>query len=532
MFKWPRSGGRRLRPRIGRCTATITAASALLLATSAAAATPSPGSLDTTFGQGGSATVSVGSLAAACAVAVQPDGKIVTAGQATVDGRNVLLSIRMTPTGSLDPSYGVGGIVTVSINGSAGVDSGAALVLQPDGKIVIGGAARTSVGGPMGFAAVRLNSDGSFDPAFGHGGVTTVAIGPAAIANAVALQPDGKVVLAGTALVGHNEFAAVRLNANGTLDTTFGSGGTTTLSPTGGAWGLVVQSDGKLVLAGQADYANPAVAKAQQFMAARLNADGSIDPSFGHGGIVSIPIGATALGFDVAEQPDGKLVLAGPAFTSAGVAATVRLNTDGSLDQSYGTTGVATFPDWYGVNGITLDAAGRIVLPATGLSAVRLNPDGRADTSFGDAGNSIVKLGSAAGANGAAIQPGDGKIVLAGAATIAGQTVVVVTRLSGQSAAPSSSGGAAELPASTPTTPPASTPTTLPASTPTTLPATPLAIAAVPELTSQRCKAAAATKHRRRPERARARTARRRTRPAPRRRPLHHRSTRPSGGIC
>jgi uncharacterized delta-60 repeat protein len=387
------------------------------------------GSLDTSFGQGGSTTVAIGSVAAAAAVVVQPDGKIVTAGQASVNNQNVIVSTRMNPDGSLDQGYGHGGIVTVAINGGAGVDSGAALTLQSDGKIVIAGSGRDGTYGPLMFAAVRLDPDGSLDSSFGHGGVATVPLGSTSIANAVVVQPNGSIVLAGTALVGHNEFAAARLNANGTLDSSFGSGGTTAVNSTGGAWGMVLQSDGRLVLAGQTTNPSSSVANAQQFMAARLNSNGTLDASFGQGGIVTVPVGSSALGFGIALQPDGRLVLAGPAFTTTGVAATVRLNTDGSLDQSYGHGGIGTFPDWYGVNGIVLDLQGRIVLPTVGAGAVRLNPNGSADQTFGTGGNALAKLGTSGGANGAAIQPADGKIVLAGAATINGQTVLTVIRL-------------------------------------------------------------------------------------------------------
>src|SRR5207248_1709158 len=97
------------------------------------------GALDPSFGSGGYATVSVGAWAGVSAVVVQPDGRIVTAGEASVAGRDVILAMRMTPSGSLDPTFGNGGVTTVDINGDSGVDSGSALALQPDGKIVIAG---------------------------------------------------------------------------------------------------------------------------------------------------------------------------------------------------------------------------------------------------------------------------------------------------------------------------------------------------------------------------------------------------------
>jgi uncharacterized delta-60 repeat protein len=168
-------------------------------------------------------------------------------------------------------------------------------------------------------------------------------------------------------------------------------------------------------------------------MAARLRSNGTLDPTFANGGIDMIPVGQTALGFGIAVQPSsGKLVLAGPAFTNTGVAATVRLDANGSLDRTFGTGGIGTIPTWYGVNGITIDASSRIVLPMTGPTAVRFNPNGTADQTFGTGGIAPTPITTGGAANGAAIQT-DGKIVLAGATTINSKIVIAVTRLNGQS---------------------------------------------------------------------------------------------------
>ncbi|MFL5830794.1 MAG: delta-60 repeat domain-containing protein [Solirubrobacteraceae bacterium] len=400
-----------------------------LVATPAAHAAVAQGVLDSSFGSGGSAVVPVGYWAGAASVAVQSDGRILTAGEANVAGQNVIVATRMTSAGRLDRSFGRNGIVTVAINGGAGVDSGDALVLQPDGKIVIAGSGRDGTYGPLTFAAVRLNTNGGLDQSFGQGGIANVPIGSYSIANAVALQPDGKIVLGGTALEAHNEFAAARLNPDGTLDKRFGADGISTFpSRTGGAWALDIQSDGKPVLAGQADYANPQVRGAQQFMAARLTRDGTPDPTFGNGGIVTIPVGATALGFGLAHTSDGKLLLAGPAFTTTNVNAVVKLTPSGAFDQSYGNGGIAAVQDWYGANGLVLDQSGSAVIPEVGPAALRVKPDGSADQSFGSQGNALATTGGGGAANGAAIQS-EGKIVLAGATNWGGQTVILVQRI-------------------------------------------------------------------------------------------------------
>jgi uncharacterized delta-60 repeat protein len=377
--------------------------------------------LDRSFGGRGYAAMALGSWVSATAVRVQPDGKIVSAGEAQLaNGEKVMVSTRTEPDGSVDRSYGTGGVVTVDVGGAAGAN---ALALQPDGKIVLAGEGRT---GAMVFAAARLLPNGALDRTFGSGGIATVPVGPVAMANAVQVQPDGKIALAGTTLLAHNQFAAARLNADGSLDKSFGSGGTTALPPTGAAWAMALQRDGKLVLVGQQDDAGREV-----YMAARLLANGAPDRNFGRGGIVSVPVGKRAYGDAVALQPDGQILLAGSAYTSTSVAATVRLTAQGSVDRTFGHGGIATIPDWYGVNAATIQPAdGKIVLAGTGASIVRLNPDGSADATLGGGGVRVLRLGgSDDAANGVAVQPHDGRIVLAGTANISGRLQLTLLRL-------------------------------------------------------------------------------------------------------
>ena len=202
-----------------------------------------------------------------------------------------MLEDRCVPSaGQLDPTFGSGGIVT---NTNFGNDS--AVVLQPDGKVVT--VAQNS-------SLVRYTTSGSLDSTFGSGGVATTAFG----ADAIALQSDGRIVIAGT---GGGSFALERFNANGSLDKTFGKGGEVT-TPfikkgvyTGAVGrGVVIQGDGKIVVAG---YTNN-----QEWALARYNANGSLDTTFGSGGkVVSVisPGGNEIRG--IAIQPDGKLVVAG-----------------------------------------------------------------------------------------------------------------------------------------------------------------------------------------------------------------------------
>lgn len=396
------------------------------------------GTLDSSFGNGGFAVVPLGSWATATAVAVTPDGRIITTGEANVGGRNVIISTRFRPDGSLDPGYGNHGVVTVDVGGAAG---GNAIALQNDGKIVIAGtgAARST----LAFVAVRLLQNGRPDPSFGSDGIATVHIGTNAIANAVAIQPNGRIVLGGTAdgaghLRGGNEFAVVRLRRDGSVDRTFGRAGITTLRPAGAAWGLALQRDRKIILAGQgsaAPTANPlhaalpAVAGSQSYVVARMGPDGAPDPGFGKAGIVVVPIGSQAVGDAVALAPDGRISVAGTAYTDRAVAATLRLMPDGSPDPGFGVSGVAMFPLWQAINAVTLQPDGKLVLAGTGTSAVRLDRNGAPDLQFGTGGLFTARIGADDAANGVALQP-DRKIVLAGCVRLGNQIVLSVVRLS------------------------------------------------------------------------------------------------------
>jgi uncharacterized delta-60 repeat protein len=423
-----RTGASITRGRSRLAFIALAVASAAVYFACATARGAEPGTLDASFGNNGIVTVAVGSLAEASAVAVQPNGDIVTAGETVIDRQDEILSTRMTPDGDLDPSYGNGGIVTVPINGAAGVDSGDALALQTDGKIVIAGAGTPSGGGSVQFAAVRLNPDGSLDQSFGTGGVALAPLGSQSIANGIKVESDGTIALVGVATVnGQKQFAAAQLNPDGSLDQSFGQGGVTTFGPPGAAWGLAVQPEGRLVLVGETTSATGG----QEFMVARLNSDGSVDQSFGQSGFTTFSVGSRSYGFAIALRTDGRIVVAGPALTDNVVAVTAILNPDGTLDQSYGDGGIATVPFPHGVNGIALDSDGRMVLPTVGAGVLRLRPDGTADPTFGQDGSTLIPIGGGGGANGIAIQPSDGKIVLTGAAPVDGRGELTVIRLNG-----------------------------------------------------------------------------------------------------
>ncbi len=381
------------------------------------------GSRDLSFGNTGFVTVPYGQWGGAAATAVETDGKIVAAGETRLDGRKEIIVTRMNPDGSLDLSFGLLGITTVDIGGDAAVDSGAAIALEPDGKIVIAGTGR--VDKHLTFAAIRLDPNGSLDSTFGSGGIVTVPIGKAAIATAVVVEPSGRIVLGGsTRTSGVLDFAAAALNPDGSLDHGFGSDGVAILRVQGGAWGMVAMPDGSFVLGGQGAYQGT-----QAYVAVRILADGSLDRAFGHSGTVTLPMGTYAIGQAIALTASGNIVLTGDARTTAGgEIATVELRPNGALAESFGSHGIAVFRGW-GVNAVAVDSSGRIVLAGTGVAVVRLDADGSVDPSFGSAGRVIDGVGSAAAANGVALDGSNGRYVLAGAAKVDGKAEILVMKL-------------------------------------------------------------------------------------------------------
>jgi uncharacterized delta-60 repeat protein len=218
--------------------------------------------------------------------------------------------VRYNVNGTLDQGFGVGGKVISAI--SAGYDQARAVVVQSDGNIVVAG--YCGVPGINEFCAARYQSNGSFDPTFGTQGKVVTTIVPTAynVAYSMALQPDGKLVLVG----GCERFCAVRYNTNGTLDSTFGIEGKVTapISPNGlevgRARAVAIQPDGKIVIA--TDYCNDSSNNMPGFCALRYNSDGVLDMTFGGSGkaIFSITNGANDM-TAVVLQPDGRILIAG-----------------------------------------------------------------------------------------------------------------------------------------------------------------------------------------------------------------------------
>ncbi len=245
------------------------------------------------------------------------------------------------PAGNLDPSFDGDGIVATGISSSPGSSNeyAWAVAIQSDGKIVAAGYANN--GSNDDFALARYNTNGSLDATFGSGGkITTPILSSHDIAQAVAIQSDGKIVAAGRAYNGSNDdFALARYNSDGSLDTSFDSDGKVTTAIgvlSDGAYAIAIQSDGKIVVAGYANNGSN-----DDFALARYNTNGSLDATFGSGGKVTTPIlSSTDQAYAVASQSDGKIVVAGRAYNGSNDDfALARYNSNGSLDTSFDTDG-------------------------------------------------------------------------------------------------------------------------------------------------------------------------------------------------
>jgi uncharacterized delta-60 repeat protein len=264
--------------------------------------------------------------------------------------------------GGLDPGFGAGGKLTTDLGGPNEAD---AVIVQPDGKIVVAGGS-FSLAAPA-FELVRYDRRGRLDPSFGIGGTVVTSSQGLVGAQGAVLQEDGKIVTAGVAFNGTAaDFALARYNPDGSLDPTFDADGIaiTQLSPgTDAATGVALQDDGTIVAVGFAFNGSDF-----DFALARYQVDGSIDPTFEGDGIVVTPIGLSSdTAQDVAIQPDGRIVAAGQTCLSADAIcdfALARYRPDGSLDPTPDHDGIvvtAVSHDDDAIGAVAIQPSGRIV---------------------------------------------------------------------------------------------------------------------------------------------------------------------------
>lgn len=413
-----------------------------------------PGCLDSTFGGIGFVQTDPDTPDVtnnAMAVAVQPDGKIVTAGYGRFPNTTTstdFVVVRYNGDGSLDTSFGdVDSLNPLLRRGysltyiSDTADAPYDLLLQPDGKIVVVGASLTRE-----MPAVRYNPDGTLDSAFGSGGKVLIDFGARSVtgANGVELQTDGKIVIGGKV---NDQFAIVRLNPNGSLDSSFGTSGKLMVNPSGskngvnGATDIALQrvpaitGEELIVLSG---YSRTTSQGHNDWTLMRFKPNGATDTTFGTSGIVKTSFfGFGSAPETIAIDSSNRVVAAG--YTYPGDAsqcgtyildtAVVRYTENGALDGSFGSGGKLTLDVYGGRNepyGLALQPDGNIVIAGNAASSdgsvqyiflARFLIDGSLDASFGPSGNGVVTTAANSRqteVHGMALQPWDGKIVVVG----------------------------------------------------------------------------------------------------------------------
>jgi uncharacterized delta-60 repeat protein len=368
----------------------------------------SAGDLDPTFGVGGKvlAIDKVGFPVAD--LAVQADGKIVVVG--SIDGNFAVR--RLNANGTIDGSFGVAGSIVRTDFGNFG--EAHAVAIQPDGKIIVAGQRGfLSFGDHANFAIARYNPNGSLDKTFDGDGKRTIDFGPFSVANALALQPDGKILVAGTAdtaiLSVNRDFAVARLMQDGTLDRSFGDRSTLDhLQRTGktnigfgndeAANAITIAPDGKILLGGVGKSDSPS--RPLKFEIARLNANGTLDEDFGNtvvggNGRFSFPAPEGAHFGDLVALADRSVIFVGETFNNF---FTMKLNRAGAPDPSFGDNGrVQTLMGGVAdANHVRVNREGILVAGRVSgkFAMARFRMNGDLDRTFGQGGKVITPMGT------------------------------------------------------------------------------------------------------------------------------------------
>lgn len=373
------------------------------------------GSLDTTFDSDGLVTTNLGSGDLAESVAIQSDGKIVVVGQYN-SGNPDFAVVRYNTNGSLDTSFSGDGIFITAVGTL--YDIATTVAIQTNGSILVGGYSIDAAVVTYDFSAIRLLSNGSLDTTFSGDGKVLTGITPNGTGQvgtdygrSIKVLSDGKIILSGDSYFSDGvRFAIVKYNANGTLDTSFDSDGIVNTFVSNivnnSCYGLAIQPDGKIVLGGRAT---------SRITLARYNANGSLDTTFDSDGIVTSTIGGITNSLSV--QSDGKYIVSiGNASNSWG---NYRFNNDGTVDTTYGSNGgiisqLGSEDDY--AQAVALQPDGKILVTGSGFGAspfqriavARYNSNGTLDQTFGNSG---LALGLNATGKSIAVQ-NDGKIIV------------------------------------------------------------------------------------------------------------------------
>lgn len=385
-----------------------------------------PGSFDPTFGTDGISITPIGTANAfGRAVVIQPDGKAVIACVANNGTDTDFVIARFTTDGNPDASLDDDGIVLTDFGGRT--DIAEAIALDNLDRIIVAGSVDSGDG--FGFGVARYLSDGTLDQSFGDQGLVTRKTGTTGFCKAVAIQQDNKIVLGGyvfNPVSLTNEYALMRFSTDGTRDSTFHHDGIVMTNMGIGAGiadAMLIQPDGKIVLAGQALNENTF---RWEIAIARYNTDGSPDQTWDDDGIVfSGSLNADFTIKTIALQEDRKVIVGGYFGTaqSNNLFAIARYHPDGRLDETFGTEGIVL--DSYGdqnnqINTIIIQPDGQILIAGSSLQGskdmfaiARLDPDGSFDDTFGEGGVVRPVIDRNDGINSMALQQ-DGKLIVAG----------------------------------------------------------------------------------------------------------------------
>ena len=418
-----------MRRRTSIGSAIVVLALVAVVASDAVSASASPGDLDTFFSNDGIQTAFANG-AVAKAVAIDRHERIVLAGYTLGDHPDIALA-RFTPSGALDTTFGGDGRVVTDLGAN---DYAFDLAIQTDGGIVVAGQRST----PSSSRAVvqRYNPNGALDAGFGRDGTVFTGFGRRfQSANAVAIAPSGRIVIAGSTSNGTaSRSALARYLVDGHLDRSFGGDGRVTTDVSRSAEQFTdvgIAPDGRVVASGWAE-----LGLVPAFAAARYTVDGRLDDTFDGDGIAHVDVsGGADKATAAALQPDGKLILVGVAGGGWGI---VRLDPRGHLDGGFSVGGILvnTF-------GVGYDEAGAVIVQPNGrivvagriragakddIGVLRLKSAGRHDLTFGAGGRVLTDVaGGSDAAHGLALQT-DGKIVVAGEAAVDGIRRFAVAR--------------------------------------------------------------------------------------------------------
>ena len=392
------------------------------------------GTLDLTFNTTGYNLININGNDNAQALVINSDSSILIGGSIGTSGNLNIGVKKIFPNGTLDSNFGTSGSFTFDFGGFS--DFCYDMALQSDGKIILAGAAGVTAANPD-FLAIRLNANGSLDSTFGNQGIVKIEINTGEdYAKSLVIQPDGKIVLAGysnTPGFSFKNAALVRLNIDGTLDSSFGNAGVSVLPIS-----LATEDIESIVQISNGDYravGKGGTTSAQNMIIYGILNDGNLDTSFGTNGYINNT--SLEFAYDLKERFN-QLYIAGKVGSSGGIYVT---DINGNPNATFANNGLAIGnlnADLVYLTVHVLEDSTIIVGGSTTISflvrdmvVAAYNADGTINTDFGTSGNAIINTGGFEDVNDIAIQQ-DGKIVGAGLSSQSGGNDMVVFRLENQ----------------------------------------------------------------------------------------------------